>query len=59
MKDIRPVVAIGSSQDEALGSLSAPLDAELSYEQVDAVVRRALDLDRSPGALRNSIGTSD
>jgi len=59
MEDIRPIVTIASSRDEALGSLAAPLDAELSYEQVDAVVRRALDLDTSPGALRNGIGSGD
>ena len=59
MENVRPVVAIASSRDGALGALSAPLDAELTSEQVDAVVRRALDLDTSPGALRKGIGSND
>ena len=55
----RPTVAIASSKDEELRDLSAPLEAELSSEQVDAVVRRALDLDSSPNALKHIIAATD
>ena len=54
-----PTVAIASSEDKELGSLGAPLNALLSYEQVDAVVRRALDLDSSRKALKDSISERD
>ena len=43
-----PTVVIASSKDEELGDLRAPLDAELNYEQIDAIVRRALDMDPRP-----------
>jgi len=56
---IRSTVAIASSADAELGHLSAPLDAELVYEQVDAVVQRVLDLDTSPRALRKIIRPED
>lgn len=36
-----------------------PLDADLSYEQIDVVVRRALDLDTSPSCLKNIIKETD
>ncbi len=52
-------VAIASSNDAELSNLRAPLDADLSYEQVDAVVRRALDLDTSPNSLKNTILETD
>ena len=55
----RSTVTIASSRDKELGNLAASLDADLSYEQIDAVVRHALDLDYSPGALRHSISESD
>ena len=54
-----PTVVIASSRDEELAEMRAPLDADLSYEQVDAVVRRALDLDSSPKALRRIISETD
>ena len=53
-----PIVAIAASIDTELPE-PAPLDAALSYEQVDAVVRRALDLDRSGRSLRDLIGAGD
>ncbi|MBM3211511.1 DUF362 domain-containing protein [Candidatus Poribacteria bacterium] len=53
------LVAIASSKDKELGSLSAPLDAELNYEQVNAVVRRGLDLDSSQNNLKNTIKEND
>jgi len=59
MKQDQSTVAIASSEDAELGNLSAPLDADLSYEQVDAVVRRALALDGSPRALRRIIRPTD
>ncbi len=55
----QPTVAIAASDDEALGRLRAPLDAHLTYEQVDGVVRRALDLDTSDSALKRSVSESD
>ncbi|MFC1715554.1 DUF362 domain-containing protein [Candidatus Poribacteria bacterium] len=54
-----PTVVIASSKDEELGDLSASLDADLNYEQIDAVVRRALDLDTSPRALKHTIQGTD
>jgi len=55
----KSLVSIASSDDEELGDLRAPLDAELTYQQVDAVVKKALDSDISPGSLRNIISESD
>ena len=54
-----PTVAIASSRDKELGDLAAPLDAPLDYEQVDAIVRRALDLDSSPKALKRNVKKTD
>ncbi|MBT7598810.1 MAG: DUF362 domain-containing protein [Gemmatimonadetes bacterium] len=54
----RPTVAIAASIDEQLQE-PAPIDAVLSYEQVDAVVRRALDLDQSGRSLRDIIDADD
>jgi hypothetical protein len=48
-------IAIASSKDKEIGNLSAPLDADLNYEQIDAIVRRGLDLDSSPNALKRII----
>ena len=55
----KSMVAIASSNDEELGNLRMPLDADLRYEQIDAVVRRALDLDTSPQCLKNIIRETD
>lgn len=55
----KSLVAIVSSNDKELESLVAPLDADLSYQQVDAVVRRALELDNSPRCLKNVISEND
>lgn len=52
----RPTVAVAASTDE---TPSAPLDANLSYEQVDAIVRRALDLDQSGSSIRDVIDPDD
>nr|MBC8229458.1 hypothetical protein [bacterium] len=57
--DAEVLVAIASSNDKKLGNLRAPLDAPLSYEQVDAIVRRALSMDTSPKALKNQIKNTD
>ena len=54
----RPVVAVVASDDPAL-SQPAPIDASLSYEQVNDIVRRALDLDRSGRSLRDVIDPGD
>ena len=54
----RPVVAVVASDDPAL-SQPAPIDASLSYEQVNNIVRRALDLDRSGRSLRDVINPGD
>jgi hypothetical protein len=53
-----PTVALAASIDESL-SQPAPLDVSLSSAQVDAVVRRALDLDQSGRSLRDVIGADD
>lgn len=58
LKD-KSTVAIASSNDEELGKMRAPLDADLSCEQIDAVVRRTLDLDTSPNSLKNIILGTD
>ena len=52
-------VAIAASDNEAMGQNRAPLDANLTYEQIDTVVRRALDRDNSPDALRHIVTASD
>ncbi len=53
-----PTVAVAASIDGELPEPAA-LDAALSYEQVDAVVSRALDLDRSGRSIRDVIGADD
>ena len=53
-----PTVAVAASIDEEL-SESAPIDQELTYAQVDAIVRRALDLDRSGASIRDVIEPGD
>ena len=53
-----PTVAIAASIDQEL-SETAPLDATLSFEQVDAIVRRALDLDQSGRSIREVIEPDD
>lgn len=55
----QPLIAIASSADAPLGDLQAPLDADLDFAQVDAVVRRALDLDTSSHCLRRLIRPAD
>jgi len=55
----KSTVIIASSNDEELGNLRAPLDADLTYQQIDAVVRRALDSDTSPNSLKNIISEND
>jgi len=52
------LVTIAASIDQELAA-PAPLDANLSYEQVDAVVRRALDLDQSDHSIRDVIEADD
>ncbi len=54
-----PTVAIASSRDKELGELSAPLNVPLDYERVNAVVRRALDLDSSRKALKHNVTKTD
>ena len=49
-----PTVSVAASIDEELSS-PAPLNATLTYDQVDAIVRRALDLDQSSRSLRDVI----
>ncbi len=53
-----PTVAVAASIDAELAE-PAPLDAVLSYDQLDAVVSRALDLDRSGRSLRDVIEAGD
>ena len=53
-----PTVAVAASIDEEL-PLPAPLNATLNYDQVDAIVRRALDLDQSTRSLRDVIDADD
>ena len=53
-----PTVAVAASIDAELAE-PAPLDATLSYDQLDAVVSRALDLDRSGRSLRDVIEAGD
>jgi hypothetical protein len=55
----KATVAIATSADKELPN-PAPLDAKsVTFEQVDAVVRRALDLDTSGTSIRNVIKPSD
>jgi len=53
------LVSIASSTDEELTPHTAALDASLTGEQVDAVVRRALDLDTSERALHRLVRPTD
>ena len=53
-----PTVTIAASIDEELEQ-PAPLDVSLSFEQVNAVVRRALDLDQSGRSIREVIEPDD
>ncbi|MBI2501702.1 MAG: DUF362 domain-containing protein [Candidatus Latescibacteria bacterium] len=53
-----PAVALAASTDGELPQ-PAPLDAVLSYEQVDALVRRALDLDQLGKSIRQVIAGDD
>ena len=53
-----PTVAVAASIDAELAE-PAPLDATLSYDQLDAVVSRALDLDRSGRSIRDVIEAGD
>ena len=59
MKRNKSTVAIASSSDPELGELQADLDSLLSYAQVDAVVRKGLELDESPRALKRIIQPTD
>lgn len=55
----RQTVAIASSADEGL-SRPVPLDSpDVGYDQVNEVVRRALDLDTSPTSLKKVIKPGD
>ncbi|MBN1292117.1 MAG: DUF362 domain-containing protein [Candidatus Latescibacteria bacterium] len=55
----KAIVAISTSEDKELAA-PVPLDAEkLTYDQIDAVVRRALDLDTSKTGLVNVIKPED
>lgn len=53
-----PVVAVATSNDPGLDA-PAPLDATLTYAQVNAIVRRALDQDTSGQSLRDVIDPGD
>ena len=53
-----PTVAIAAAIDEALPDPAA-LDDTLRYEQVDAIVHRALNLDQSGHSLRDVIEPGD
>jgi uncharacterized protein (DUF362 family) len=55
----KSLVSITSSSDAELGNLRVPLYAGLSYEHVNAVVNRALELDKSSGSLKNIIKKTD
>ena len=54
----RPRVAVAASNDAELAAPAA-LDASLSAAQVDALVRRALDLDQSGRSLREVVDRDD
>jgi len=53
-----PTVAVAASIDGELAQ-TAPIDADLSFAQVDAIVRRALDLDQSGRSIRDVIDPGD
>ena len=53
-----PTVGIAASSDPELAA-SAALNASLSFAQVDAIVRRALDLDQSERSIRAVVEPSD
>ena len=53
-----PTVAVATSSDSELVAPTA-LNASLSFAQVDAIVRRALDLDQSARSIRAVIEPSD
>ena len=53
-----PTVAVATSSDPELAAPAA-LNASLSFAQVDAIVRRALDLDKSERSIRAVIEPSD
>ncbi len=59
-KSVSPAtVAIATSADKELPSPVSISSEKVTYEQVDAVVRRALDLDTSDTSIRNVIGPED
>ncbi len=51
-------VAVAASIDPSLPAPS-PTDASLTYDQVDDIVRRALDLDQSGHSIRDVINSDD
>ena len=53
-----PTVAVATSSDSELAAPAA-LNASLSFAQVDAIVRRALDLDQSERSIRAVVEPSD
>lgn len=53
-----PTVAVATSNDSELAAPAA-LNASLSFAQVDAIVRRALDLDQSERSIRAIVESSD
>ena len=53
-----PTVAVATSSDPELAAPTA-LNASLSFAQVDAIVRRALDLDKSERSIRAVVEPSD
>ncbi len=53
-----PTVAVATSSDSELAA-SAALNASLSFAQVDAIVRSALDLDQSERSIRAVVEPSD
>ena len=53
-----PTVAVATSSDSELAAPAA-LNASLSFAQVDAIVRRALDLDQSERSIRAIVEPSD
>ena len=53
-----PTVAVATSSDSELAAPAA-LNASLSFAQVDAIVRRALDIDQSERSIRAVVEPSD
>ena len=53
-----PTVAVATSSDSEL-AVPAALNTSLSFAQVDAIVRRALDLDQSERSIRAVVEPSD